>query len=283
MRVHHLIEEESRRGAELSRQQIAAGVLKSTSENLKLTTPAGYMESDGGVMVLLGLFDSWSSATEDIGNSRVNRELQSTPYEALLAYAYFCVDIFGSKIVRIGGREEERGFLSVQIDEAVRRCEMASEAWHFSRHPMVVGHSAGNVRGRDSALLKHYAEDHHVLHMHALASKLVPDWVESDEEQIPLQVIDPDALVEQLLICMNGGAGNERKVGEIIDVYINNLIKRFARYLISCGMPTENDYKRASQKISKYVPSRSERSVRAVIRQHFSEMHTDRLGRGVPT
>ena len=283
MRVHHLIEEESRRGAEISKQQIASGVLKSTHENLKLTTPSGYIESDGEIMVLLGLFDRWLSDAENVGSCKVNLELQSTPYEALLAYAYFCVDIFYSEKIRVRGREEERIFLSVQIGEAIRRCKMASEAWHFSRHPMVVGCSAGNVRGRSSALLKHYAEDRRVLRMHAFVSQSIPDWAGNVEERTPLQVIDPGALAEQLLASMNGGVGGERKAGEIIGIHLNNLIKRFARYLISNEMPTESDYKWASQKISEYVPTRSERAVRAVIRQHFSEMHADKLGRGVPT
>lgn len=302
--VWQFIWEEAERGAVGMERQIDAGTLKSSEHNLRLTTPSGYIDSDGEIMVLLSLFDAWRSESEDLSPSPIKRKLKFTPYEALLAYAYARVNIHFESTVRIRGRAERRYFLSVSKEEAVKRCQTASEAWHFARHPLVIENSTGNAKERHSALLKHFTAANLELHMHLAAKVLIPDWEacvkksEMEEENIDLKIVNPEEVETLILKCKPNTNINKRKANKIVRIHLENSIKKYARYLISRELSKDQqgiaqdkviykhespevNYKNASRKIREYIPALSDRIVRGLIRQDFSEIRDEKMSWGV--
>ncbi len=285
--VRLAINEEAKRGAQLATNLIDTGVLTKNEENIKLTSALGYLESDGEVMVLLSMFDNWA---EDVGvpvDTIVLERIGCTSYEALLAYSYDCVDIFSSSVIKKNGRSEVRYFLSVDKISAIRRCNNAAEAWSFARMPLLLAKGDDEAADRNNALLKHFYKDRSELYADHVVVNLVTQWANSVKARSFQIELDPVHLENQASACLRvGQAAGENKcldriAKRIVKTHIYNAIKDIASFLINDRDPAEEDYKRISDVIRASAFSLSGPQVRSVIRQHFLDIKSERIGEGV--
>ncbi|MEN3813542.1 hypothetical protein ABD440_24525 [Chromobacterium piscinae] len=281
------INEEAERGAQLTKNLIAAGALTKNKENNKLTSALGYIESDGEVMVLFSMFDNWAEETGLPVDTIVLEKIGCTPYEALLVYSYDCVDIFSSSVVKKNNRSEVRYFLSVDKDSAIRRCNNAAEAWSFSRLPLLLGWDKGGTANRNSALQKHFYKDHSELYADHVVINLVTQWSESVKARSFQVKLDSVQLENQALECLKFWKAEDEKeclkkiAKRIVKTHIYNATKEIASFFINARNPAEEDCKWVSDIICSSAPSLSGRRVRGVVRQHFLDVKSEIAEKGI--
>lgn len=207
--VRLLLIEESARGAADTQRKIDRRIIKNTQENRQMTTPAGYIASDGEVMVLISLFEA---SRHDVTLRKVVQSKLGfhTYSEALLAYAYLCT------------QEAKRSH-----KQAEYKFSVAAEALHFSKLRFIAEESYTNSPQKVSAKCKHFEEHKLILHCHLALEKLIPDL--TSLENASLKAIDIIDVQRQLEERFSRFGATSPKLSKAIQTRCKQVTIRFAR------------------------------------------------------